>query len=44
MKVSPPSVEHDMPEKLLLFPHFESLKAAQISSGLSGLAVVYVSD
>src|ERR1041385_4500617 len=44
VKVAPPSVEHDMPEKLLLSAHFESLKATQISSGLSGLAVEYVSD
>src|SRR5207237_4747861 len=44
VKVSPPSVETDKPEKLLLAAHRESLKAASTWSGLSGLAPVYVSD
>src|SRR5215469_4266538 len=44
VKVVPPSVEHDMPEKLLLFAPRESLNATQTSSGLSGLGIVYVSD
>src|SRR6266403_547170 len=44
VKVIPPSVENDAPEKLLLFAHRESLKAAPICRRLSGLAVVYVSD
>src|SRR5215469_2771572 len=44
VKVMPPSVEHDMPEKLLLLAPRESLNATQTSSGLSGLGIVYVSD
>ena len=44
VKVSPPSVEADTAEKLLLAAHRESLNATIISSGLSGLAEVYVSD
>src|SRR6266446_2984405 len=46
VKVVPPSVEHDKPEMSIGFDATsrESLKATQISSGLSGLAVVYVSD
>ena len=44
VKVVPPSVEHDMPEKLLKLAPRESLNATQIWSGLSGLAVVNVSD
>src|SRR5262245_21587516 len=46
VKVSPPSLEKDAPEwfaELLPAP-LEALKAARIWSGLSGLAVVYVSD
>src|SRR4029450_5543723 len=44
VKVAPPSVEIDAPEKLLKLAPRESLKATQTWSGLSGLAVVNVSD
>src|SRR5207247_1663949 len=45
VKVVPPSVETDAPEMLLLAgQHRESLYATTIWSGLSGLAVLYVSD
>ena len=44
VKVVPPSVEHDMPEKLLKLAPRESLKATQTWLGLSGFAVVNVSD
>src|SRR5207244_483696 len=41
VKVMPPSVEHDTPEKLLTAAPLGSLKARQISWGWSGLAGVY---
>src|SRR6266404_4476775 len=44
VKVMPPSVEHETPENWLTAAPRESLKATQISSGSSGLAVLYVSD
>src|SRR5262249_37863968 len=44
VKVAPPSVETDAPEKLLFAALRESLKATTIWSGVSGLAVGNVSD
>ena len=44
MNVVPPSVDIDAPEKLLKLAPRESLKATTTWSGLSGLAVVNVSD
>jgi hypothetical protein len=44
VKVVPPSVETDAPEKLLLAAPRESLKATTIWLGLSGFAHENVSD
>ena len=44
VKVMPPSVEHDTPEKLLGLHASRIVEGDAIWSGLSGLAVVYVSD
>src|SRR5262249_22579074 len=44
VNVVPPSVEHEMPEKLLELAPRESLKAMQIWLVLSGLIATIVSD